>query len=486
MQVLVVVDEPRMAEFVGHGLSGAGYKVDLATDGQSVLTAEYDAIVLDSSPPKIDGPHLLGELRRRGCHTPALMLVRDTPDESVEGRDAACDVLVKPFALPELLARLHGLLHRSPGQTSPGPHQVDRADGIAAYTRTDDKLRDLLELVPYAMVIVNEQGQIIRVNWEAEQLFGYGRDEIVGQSIEILVPERFRRQHIQHRARHMVSPNMRPMESRLDLYALRQDGWEFPAEIILSPLVSEEGVLVLVAIRDITRRKQEEEKLRHSRQQLRELSARLVSLREEESARISRTIHDELGQVLTGLKMDVAWLQKHLDRHQQSQLQKTKAMSDLIDTAVQTVRQIATELRPGILDDMGLRAAVEWQLQEFQRRTGIQCTLVGSVEESVLNADGFTTAFRIFQEALTNVARHAQATQVEVALVESAGELTLSVRDNGRGIAADELDNPKSIGLLGMRERALQCGGEVQIRGAPGQGTTVAVRLPLTKCKGGK
>lgn len=232
--------------------------------------------------------------------------------------------------------------------------------------------------------------------------------------------------------------------------------------------------------REITDRTRTDAEFRRSTEQLRELSARLQSVREEERTHIARVIHDELGQTLTGLKMDVAWLQRHLDQPQPALLQKTRAMSDLIDTTIQTVRQISTELRPGILDDLGLTATIEWQLQEFQVRSGIESILSSAPEETTLAAEGATTVFRIFQEILTNVIRHAQATQVEVTLEESAAFLTLQVQDNGRGISEDEIHSPKSIGLLGMQERARLRAGEIHFQGTPGQGTTVTVRLPLS------
>jgi len=221
-----------------------------------------------------------------------------------------------------------------------------------------------------------------------------------------------------------------------------------------------------------------EENLHRSTEQLRELSARLQSVREEERTRISRAIHDELGQTLTGLKMDVSWLQKHLDPQQPALLEKTQAMSDLIDTTIQTVRRISTELRPGILD-LGLTATIEWQLQEFQSRTGIESKLISAPEETTLDADSSTTVFRILQEILTNIVRHAQATQVEVTLEETAAFLTLQVKDNGRGITEKELHSPKSIGLLGMQERVRLRAGDIQFQGIPGQGTVVTVRVPL-------
>jgi len=231
--------------------------------------------------------------------------------------------------------------------------------------------------------------------------------------------------------------------------------------------------------REMLERLEKEAEFYRSTEQLRELSARLQSVREEERTHIARAIHDELGQALTGLKMDVSWLQRHLDQPESVLLEKTQAMSDLIDTTVQTVRRISTELRPGILD-LSLMATVEWQLQEFQTRSGIAGTLVSAPEETALDADGATTAFRIFQEILTNVARHAQATRIEVSVEESATFLILWVQDNGRGMTENEIQSPKSIGLLGMRERARLRGGEVQFQGTPDQGTTVTVRVPLS------
>ena len=230
--------------------------------------------------------------------------------------------------------------------------------------------------------------------------------------------------------------------------------------------------------REITERMSKEDEFHRSTEQLRELSARLQSVREEERTHLARAIHDELGQALTGLKMDVAWLQKHLGQQQPALLEKTQAMSDLIDIIVRAVRRIATELRPGILD-LSLVATIEWQLQEFQTRSGIQGKLISAPEETSLDADGATTVFRIFQEILTNVTRHAHATQIEVTVAENATFLILQVHDNGRGITKSEIHSPKSIGLLGMQERARLRSGEVDFQGRPGQGTTVTVRLPL-------
>jgi len=226
-------------------------------------------------------------------------------------------------------------------------------------------------------------------------------------------------------------------------------------------------------------RRRAEEQLRNSHQQLRALTKYLQYVREEERTRISREVHDELGQALTGLKMDLAWVSGHLPRNDRLVQPKIKAMSSGIDATINTVRRISTELRPGILDSLGLVAAIEWQASEFQTRTGITCVATTTVNETLWDQDFTTAFFRIFQETLTNIIRHAKATRVDVHLGAEGEDLVLTVKDNGRGITQAEATNTRSIGLIGMRERAALVGGEIALEGAPGQGTTVTVRIPL-------
>jgi PAS domain S-box-containing protein len=221
--------------------------------------------------------------------------------------------------------------------------------------------------------------------------------------------------------------------------------------------------------------------LESSRAQLLLLAQHEQTRREEDRARMAREVHDELGQALTGLKMDLAWLQKHTRPRQKELQQKFRDMSDLVDTTIQGVRRIATELRPGMLDDLGLVPAMEWQLQEFQKRSGIRCRFLSSLEEVALNAEETTVLFRILQEALTNVARHASATRVDVTLDEEQGYVSLVVQDNGRGITDSEVKASESFGLLGIRERVLLRSGDFAIRGTPGRGTAMVIKLPLVR-----
>jgi signal transduction histidine kinase len=220
------------------------------------------------------------------------------------------------------------------------------------------------------------------------------------------------------------------------------------------------------------------ERLRASEEKLRALAAREQSVREEERARIAREIHDQLGQALTGLKMDLTWLNARLPG-QKTVAEKVQSMFRLIDDTIQSVRKIATLLRPEVLDQLGLAAAVGWQAREFQMRTGIRCKVSVPAEPVPAGPELSTAAFRIFQELLTNVARHAGATRVEVSMRADGGRLLLEVQDNGKGISEADLSGSKSLGLLGMRERAMAFGGSVEFSGTGGTGTRVAVVLPL-------
>jgi signal transduction histidine kinase len=225
-------------------------------------------------------------------------------------------------------------------------------------------------------------------------------------------------------------------------------------------------------------RAQAEEKLLRSHDQLRALTGHLQFVREEERTRIAREIHDELGQALTGLKIDLSWLSSRLPKLRPLRT-KIKSMSVQIDETIHAIRRISTELRPGVLDNLGLVAAIEWQAAEFQERTGIRCELRIEATESLWERNFSTACFRIFQETLTNIIRHAHATLVEVRLAQDDHALVLTVRDNGRGITETEIGHARSIGLIGMTERAAQVGGEVVFSGVPGRGTTVTLRAPL-------
>ena len=255
-------------------------------------------------------------------------------------------------------------------------------------------------------------------------------------------------------------------------------------DYVLKTRLARLGPAVQRALRETAERRERqraEEKLRKSLDQLRALTTYLQYVREEERTRIAREVHDELGQALTGLKLDMSWLAARLARTAKPVQAKVKTMVDHIDETIQTVRRIATELRPGILDSLGLAAAIEWQANEFHSRTGIPCHVVAAFDDSQLEQQFATVFFRIYQETLTNIIRHANATRVDVRLAEESGALVLTVKDNGRGISEEEIANTRSIGLVGMRERAMLIGGEMILQGMPGKGTTMTLRVPLDR-----
>jgi len=234
-----------------------------------------------------------------------------------------------------------------------------------------------------------------------------------------------------------------------------------------------------VLIREVAERTRIEEHLRKSEENLRALAAHLQSVREEEGTRIAREIHDELGQALTGLKMDLTWVANRLPGDQRALAERTQSMFGLIDGTIQSVRGIASRLRPEVLDLLGLTAAIEWHAGYFRKRSGIRCKLSLPSDTLMLDHERSTAAFRIFQELLTNVARHANATRIDVAMRVDSGALVLTVEDNGKGIAESSIHDPKSLGLLGMRERVLPFGGTIEIIGVREEGTKVKVSIPL-------
>jgi signal transduction histidine kinase len=344
-------------------------------------------------------------------------------------------------------------------------------------------LRAVLEGMAEAVIVVDAAGRFLVFNPAARQLFGsdpgktladdwlartpcYRADATTALPVEELPLTRAL--HGERATADLAYRSPRTGQTRwlsCSAMPLADDGGKVPGAIAV--------------FRDVTAQKRTE-------QRLHDLTAYLESVREEERTRIARELHDELGQALTGLKMDLAWVRDRLTLTGTTApatvlRDKVIGMMALADATIKTGRRIATELRPGILDDLGLVAALEWLAQDFQRRTGVPCDFTADREDLNLSRKQTTALFRIAQESLTNVTRHAQATNVQVRLRTDGGDLILEVRDNGRGLAqAPEAAESASLGLLGMRERAVHLGGTVEIRGAPAKGTQVTARIPLT------
>ncbi len=269
----------------------------------------------------------------------------------------------------------------------------------------------------------------------------------------------------------------------IDIGIIRPDGTKRVVISRAEATFDTEGkaVRMLGAVQDITDRQEAEVELRESREQLRNLSASSQIAIEEERTQIAREIHDELGQGLTALKMDLSWLDKRLGTDQTALSEKIGAMTDVVDESIRTVQTVAARLRPGVLDDLGITAAIEWQVSEFEQRTGVKCRTTLTYDDPALDRGIATTVFRVLQEALTNVTRHSGATGVSVILKRRGNGLVLAVRDNGHGITEQQIVSPESVGLIGMRERARSVGGRVRIvAGNKGKGSQVELSIPLT------
>ncbi|MBI5583263.1 MAG: PAS domain S-box protein [Deltaproteobacteria bacterium] len=348
-----------------------------------------------------------------------------------------------------------------------------------ALRESEEKYRDLYDHAPDMYHSINREGIILDCNATEVAMLGYPKEEIVGRPIADFLTEDSRKTH----EREFSTLTEHRTLFGLEREFRRKDGATFTASLNVFIDVDAQGRLTRTKTigRDVTEQKRVEEALRKSREELRSLSDHIQSALEEERGHIAREIHVELGQVLSKLKLDLAWLKKRLGGDQQPLREKTEAMSGLVDSTIKTVQRISSALRPGVLDYLGLAAAIEWQAQEFRDQTGIDCTVAVPPDGSVPDQDVATAVFRIFQEALTNVIRHARATRVAVRLEKDDGAVRLAIQDNGRGIPDEKAASHASFGLISMKERARFLGGRVSIDSLPGEGTTITVNIPCRK-----
>jgi PAS domain S-box-containing protein len=354
-----------------------------------------------------------------------------------------------------------------------------RAESLLA--RSEARLRGILDSAMDAIITVDESQHIVIFNSAAEAMFGCAKDEAVGAPLAWFIPERFRAVHGNHvRTFGQTGTASRRMGALRIVTGLRRNGEEFPIDASISQIEEGGAKLYTVILRDVTARVQAEEALLRSREELQQLGVIAHQAREQEKSRIARELHDELAQGLTALQMDVAWCKEKLPAGQDGMARKLQRMEALLDTTVSATRRIAADLRPLMLDDLGLVPAVEWLVENFTQRTGVPCELAVSTSDLNLHKLHAAAVFRIIQESLANIAKHARASRAEVAIEEGDGEVMISVRDDGRGFSIDDPRKPDSFGLVGLRERAYLLGGEATIISAPGQGTNVEVRLPLT------
>ena len=352
---------------------------------------------------------------------------------------------------------------------------TERKKAEAALKDSEEKFKILFESAPDAYYLSNLEGTFIDGNKAAEKLFGYKKNELIGNNF--LKMNILDKDEISRMVKLLVL-NSRGMSTGTDEFILkRKDNRKVFTEILTHPVKIKDKNLVLGIARDITRRKKAEEEAEASGKKLRDLARHLQSVREQERTNIAREMHDELGQLTTALKMDIVRMKNQMS--EEPLIKELQAMSDLTDVTIKTIKRMSSDLRPGILDDLGLLPALEWYLNEYQTRTGIQCSLDITPRNIDLDPERTTAVYRILQETFTNVARHARASRVTANLKKEKNILKLRISDNGIGITQEEISNTQSFGLIGIQERAEVFGGNVKITGKKGKGTTLVATIPL-------
>ncbi len=347
-----------------------------------------------------------------------------------------------------------------------------------ALREADDRYRRTIDSVMDAMVSVDAEQRIILFNPAAERMFGIPAAEALGQPLDLLIPPRLQGTHNEHiRAFARSAVASRDMAPNREVLGRRADGSEFPVESAVSQTRIDGALQFTAVLRDVTERRRRQAELEQMNRELRRLSTAQQTVREEERARISRELHDDLGQLLTGVKLDLSRLIGRSRDGRPLSPQTFESMRQLLDGAMASVRRISTELRPRMLDDLSFGEALSWLAEEFGRRSSIEVQLDLEAAAHVRGDEMSTGLFRIVQESLTNVARHAQATRVRIALFEREGRLSLRIRDNGRGIDPQRIGS--GVGLLSMRERATSLGASLRIHAAQGGGTEIELDMPL-------
>ena len=357
----------------------------------------------------------------------------------------------------------------------------NRAAHLLAYSEA--RLRGILDSAMDAVITVDESQKIVLFNAAAEKMFACTAEQALGAPLAWLIPERFRASHGEHvRAFGETGVSSRRMGGARIVTGLRSTGEEFPIDASISQLSDAGGKFYTVILRDVTDRVRAHEALARSKDELRELAAAAGKAREQEQSRIARELHDELAQSMSMLKMDVMLIRAATRADDGDTLSRLAKMERQIDATIKAMRRIASDLRPLSLDDLGVFPAIESLVHDFQQRTGIACELAIANPARELGNEQATAVFRIVQESLTNVGKHARASRVEVSLLEEDDALTVTVRDDGAGFDASA--RPAGFGLLGVRERAYLLGGTSTVTSAPGRGTEVEVTLPLRAAVG--
>lgn len=478
MRILMVEDNPGDARLLREHLVGDRSDIEvfqlvhvdrLAPALESLDKACFDVVLLDLSLPDSQGISTLIKVHSTKPSMPIVVL--SSLDDEVLGlqllQAGAQDYLVKGEMTASLLRRSLR-------------YAVERKRAEVELRRSEIFLESIVENIP-DMIFVKDANELrfVRFNRAGEELLGCRRQELIGKSDYDLFPKD--EADFFTGADRDVLRNCKVLDIPEEPILTKSKGLRSLHTKKIPILDENNHPLYLLGIsEDITERKRAENQLQRSFEILRTLSQRVDVVREEERTRIARELHDELGVRMTCMKMDLTRLLGMMRESlfpREKMEEKIRAMSAEVDNTISEVQRLAAELRPGVLDDLGLVAAIEWQCQDFERRSGIRCLCEASFDEIKISPSRATAAFRICQEALVNVARHAKATFVRVLVKESGDDVLIEIQDNGQGIPTEKLNDPGSLGLLGMKERSMAIGGRLEIAGWLGKGTTVTLRL---------
>lgn len=468
--VLVIDDTPEILTLI-HSLLSGPYQIKIANNGRKgIQIAQTDPqpelILLDIMMPGLDGYEVCAQLKEdpKTRDIPIIFLTAKSEIENEERGFAlgAVDYVTKPIGPSVLLARV---------KTQIAAHAQRRS--------LEGMFQDVVEFAPVIFLIADERLNVVRTNAQAEQHFGYSRKELLGMNLAQLLPQSLA---------FMQSPtsqlNTQPGEAKIDanpeFICLRNDGSSFPASATFSNLDTLRGLLHTVVLVNVTDKKETLLKLSESQSSLRELAAINENARENERKNIAREVHDELGQVMTALRMGLSLMPMQFGTHIPGLTENVDAMKALVDRAIKGVRNIATVLRPEALN-LGLIPAIEWLRDEFLRHNAVHCYLECRGSTDPVDEVRSMLIYRIVQESLTNVSRYARANEVRILIDFKPRGIDVSIADDGCGFDIGEVMIKKTFGLLGMRERALTLGGDLAILSRPGRGTTIAVKVPLQR-----
>jgi PAS domain S-box-containing protein len=343
---------------------------------------------------------------------------------------------------------------------------------------SEKRLQTMIERAPDAIVYVTQDGTIDLVNQRTEEIFGYDQDELIGQSLDVLLPERFRNQHQQHQTGFFNDPRVRPMGSGLELYGQRKDGSEFPLEISLSFLKVKEGIIGCATIRDITERKEAQEKLEKTQKELFSLSRHLIQAQEEERRRIALELHDQLGQELALLSIEIEQLNRKAPESQAQSAERLQELARHMKEVSSRVQALSHQLHPSQLTHLGLVAASRSLCKEVAQTSGIQIDFSHSDIPDSISQNVSICFYRVLQESLSNMVKHSGAREARVELTGRSGEIQLHVRDSGVGFDPEVRRETFGLGLISMRERVNLVGGELLIGSQPSGGTQIKACVP--------